>query len=525
MSGIGRNRVFDKAALEELKSQAQQLMDKAAAVTDELAEEMGALLEAAAAVPPEAAHPELVSAAEALQKELAPQPYADMKNKLEEVLDKLTSLIPAYDSQGASVLTALSDTAKSLAAMLEDLKGLVGMGSLTMSLEEFTGKLEEYGKRWKAQSLGLTGKMALAMTYLKGLVLTSCYSRDPVNLSTGNFYYEKEDLSIRGLIPLAFRRYYNALDGGSGDMGRGWSHTHGEYLEKKEGELVLHRADGKETAFRKKEGEYCDIHTGRYRLMETEEGWAFSGESRETLFFDREGRLSGRKDREGNAIAYTRDREGRLARAELATGEALVFAYREDGSLKEVTDHTGRKTAYFYMEGQLHEATDPEGNTISYRYGEDGRIKAVKNARGILTVKNEYDGNGRIIRQRFPDRGEMTYAYNDRENTTTLTERNGSTITYVQDERLRNIRTIYHDSEERETYNEKDLRTSHMDRNGNTTRYEYDGKGNLVRIINALGEERSFAFDKVLRNILFEAIICRIKQIKSRRSRTSSCSA
>ena len=38
MAGIGRNRVFDKAAMEELKTQAEALMAKASSVTEELAE-------------------------------------------------------------------------------------------------------------------------------------------------------------------------------------------------------------------------------------------------------------------------------------------------------------------------------------------------------------------------------------------------------------------------------------------------------------------------------------------------------
>ena len=37
--------------------------------------------------------------------------------------------------------------------------------------------------------------------------------------------------------------------------------------------------------------------------------------------------------------------------------------------------------------------------------------------------------------------------------------------------------------------------------------------------------EQNYDEEKVLRNILFDAVICRIQQIKSGRSRTSSCSA
>lgn len=496
MAGIGRNRVFDKAAMEELKTQATTLMAKASSVTEELAEEMALLIEAAAQVPAEAVHPGLAEAASELSGKLDTQVYDDLKTKLEDVLSKLCSQIPLYDSQGAAVLAALSDAAGTLAAMLEDLKGLIGQGSLTMSLEEFKGKLEEYEKKWQAAGALLAGKTSLAMTYLKGLVFTSYFSKDPVNLSTGNFFYEKEDLSIRALTPLVFKRYYNAMDQHSGDMGQGWSHTHGEYLEKREENRILHSADGKETTFRKKDGEYRDIHTGRRILTEDKDGYRFREDGRDTLCFDGEGRLKERRDEQGNAITYTHDEEGRIASACLPAGESLSFGYDPEGHLKEVTDHTGRRVKFFYMEGQLHEVTDPLGNTVSYRYGENGKVRGIKNARNILTVRNEYDEKGRVLRQRFPDKGEMTYAYDEKAGTTTLTERNGSRIVYVQDERLRNVKTIYHDSEERDIYDERDLRTSHTDRNGNTTQYRYDEKGNLTGLTNALGQESCFAYNK-----------------------------
>lgn len=496
MAGIGKNRVFDKAAMEELKTQAAALMAEASGVTGELAEEMALLLEAAAEVPAEAVHPGLAEAASDLSGKLDTQVYDDLKTKLEEVLSKLCSQIPLYDSQGAAVLTALSDVAGTLGAMLEDLKGLIGQGSLTLSLEEFKGKLEEYEKKWQAAGALFEGKTALAMTYLKGLVLTSYFSKDPVNLSTGNFFYEKEDISLRALTPLVWKRYYNALDRHSGDLGPGWSHTHGEYLEKRDEDRILHGADGKETTFRKKEGEYRDIHTGRRTLAEEETGFRFREGQGDTLHFDREGRLTRRVDSRGNAITYTHDDKGRMTGACLSTGESLSFTHDREGRLKEAADHTGRKVEYFYMDGQLHEVTDPLGNTISYRYGENGKLRGIKNARNILTVRNEYDEKGRVLRQRFPDKGEMAYAYDEKAGTTTLTERNGSRVTYVQDERMRNVKTIYHDSEERDAYDERDLRTSHTDRNGNTTHYRYDEKGNLSGITNALGQESRFAYNE-----------------------------
>ena len=523
MSGIGQNRVFDKSAMEELKNQAVKLMKCASEVTEQLKEEMQALLEAAAEVPAEAAHPGLTQEANVLLASLDTEIYDTMGEKLEKTLNKLCEQIPRYDSESARVLEELSSVSASLAGMLEELKSLIGQGSLSMSLEEFKGKLEEYEKKWEHGMVSLEGKMLLAMTYLKGLVLTSIFSRDPVNLSTGNFYYEKEDLKIHGILPLVFHRYYNAMDRGGSALGAGWSHSHGEHLEKKGEELILHKADGKEITFRKGEERYRDIHTGREELTETGTGYAYREQGGHTLTFDAEGRLLIREDENGNRICYTHDGKGQMIKAQVLPkgegkeepGESFGFLYDAQGFLKEVEDHTGRKLTFFYMEGNLSEVTDPEGNTISYRYGENGKIRAVKNPRGILTVRNEYDEKGRITRQRFPDKGEMLYAYEEAGGRTTLTERNGTSITYVQDGRLRNIRTIYHDdTEEKNAYDDRDLRTSRQDRNGNTTRYAYDGKGNLTHITNALGQETHFAYngDRKLTSVT----ICGREMLKNR---------
>ena len=495
MSGIGENRVFDRVALEELKEQAAALMKCASEVTEELSVEMDALLAAVSQIPGEARHPGLESGAESLKGKLDTTVYDDLKVKLTENLEKLITLIPLYDSQSGAVLTELSGAAKSICSMVEELKSLIRQGSLTLSLEEFREKLVDCEKKWQTERQRLEGNMQLAMTYLKGLTLTSAYSKDPVNLSTGNFFYEKEDLKIAGLPPLIFTRYYNALDRWSSALGDGWSFTHGELLEKQGEALVLHRADGKETTFQKEGEDYRDIHTGKERLVREKDRYVYEEGGLFTCFLE-DGRLLYKKDRDGNEIRYCHDEKKRVVKAEqVPGGGSLFFSYGEEGFLKEVRDHTGRSLSFFYLEGRLSEVTDPEGHTLRYRYGEDGKLRGVRNPAGVLTVRNTYDEQGRVVSQRFPDKGEMHYSYEEG-NRTVLTERNKSRMTYVQDERLRHIKTLYHDSEETFTYDDKDRLTGKTDRNGNHTSYTYDGNGNLTGVTDALGEKTGFTYNK-----------------------------
>ena len=230
MSGIGKNRVFDRAALEELKSRIVELMQTAQEVTEAIREEMNTLQGIGGDVPAEAKHDGLYTAAQTLAGELDTEPYLTFQAKISSKIDELNAEIPAFDVASAGVLKGLTAAAGDLTAMLEDLKGLIGQGSLKMSPEEFSGKLEEYRSAWEQGGKNLEAKMALAMTYLKGLVKISEYSKDPVNLSTGNFYYEREDMTVRGRMPLTLKRHYNAMDRGGGALGQGWSHSLEERL-------------------------------------------------------------------------------------------------------------------------------------------------------------------------------------------------------------------------------------------------------------------------------------------------------
>ena len=509
MPGIGKNRVFDKAALEELLQQTEKLLTSAQEVSETLREEMQQLQELAGKVPAEAAHPAMASGASALAGRIGSTTgdIVRIQTAIKENLEKLMTQIPMNDALSAAALRTISTTTASMVAMAEELKAMIRKGNLTMSMEEFRNRIEDFESRWKGAAAAAELKMLAAATFMKGLVEYSRFSRDPVNLSTGNLYYEKEDMSLRGILPLAFKRYYNAMDRGTSDLGPGWSHTHAETIRKtKDGGLLLRKEDGKDLTFRKKEkdgGIYLDIHNGKEKIKETEDGYAYEEKkTRHTLTFDKEGRLQHRADRNGNHISYRYDGDGRMTRAALYPAEEqepaayLDFTYDGNGFLRTVTDHTGRKTAYFPMDGNLSEVTGPAGTVLTYRYTEDGKLRMVKNPRGIMTLRNEYDEDGRITRQRFPDKGEMSYAYDDSKNTTTLTERNGARIIYVQDERLRNIRTIYHDgSEERDTYDERDNRTSHTDRNGSTTCYTYDDDNRMTAVINALGQETVLTYD------------------------------
>jgi len=48
---------------------------------------------------------------------------------------------------------------------------------------------------------------------LAGTPASCAFSCDPVNMSTGNFIYTKEDIIVPGRYPLGFKRFYNSIGG------------------------------------------------------------------------------------------------------------------------------------------------------------------------------------------------------------------------------------------------------------------------------------------------------------------------
>ena len=309
MAGIGKNRVFDRAALEELLQQTEQLLNSAREVSDSLQEEMQQLQELAGEVPAEAAHPAMGARAGALSAKIGDTvtQIDTIRTAIRENLEKLIQQVPMNDALSAAALKTITSTTAGMVAMAEELKAMVRQGSLHLGMDEFQRQVEDFGNRWKGAAAAAGLKMLAAATFMKGLVEYSKFSRDPVNLSTGNLYYEKEDIRLKAVMPLVFRRYYNAMDKGNSALGPGWSHSHAEAVhENKDGSLTLHMEDGKDITLEKDSVEtgktasavegpvetYRDTRSGKETVTKTKDGYRYEDrKTRHTLTFDREGRL------------------------------------------------------------------------------------------------------------------------------------------------------------------------------------------------------------------------------------------
>ena len=115
-----------------------------------------------------------------------------------------------------------------------------------------------YPPRYDVASL-CSSSISLPDEYMTGLAAVygtssstnSGYSADPVNTSTGNYVFQRTDLSIPGKgFPFSFSRTYNSQDNTSGSLGYGWTHNYASTLSVGDNSTVTIRwGDGKTEAW------------------------------------------------------------------------------------------------------------------------------------------------------------------------------------------------------------------------------------------------------------------------------------
>ncbi|MCL2152224.1 MAG: DUF6531 domain-containing protein [Oscillospiraceae bacterium] len=337
------------------------------------------------------------------------------------------------------------------------------------------------------KSWGITHEDICVM--LNGLNMGCCqYGGDPVNMATGNFIYEKEYLKIKGLFPLSFKMFYNALERRVGTLGTGWVHNFAVCLKKDKNSIALYLEDGRQEIFYDNgNGAYSQSFNKHDILRKTTKGFVYQNAKQISYYFDEEGNNIKVEDQNGNYAILAYD-QGRLTRVENNSGNSLDYQYSPDGKLVQVSDNTGRRVDLAYEDGRVCMVAGEEGQEQRYQYNEKGKISSIFNPLGVNTLENEYDRDNRITKQTFPDGGVIQYDYRDEDKELLVTEQNGNEVAYSRDDRMRTTAVVYADGAERYAYNEQNQRVWQIDKNGNETRYEYDDQGNVSQVTNALGE-------------------------------------
>ena len=320
---------------------------------------------------------------------------------------------------------------------------------------------------------------------------SGAYSKDPVNLNTGNFILDNTDMEIPGAMPLVLGRFYNSMGTFSGMLGADWNTSFEMRLFKAPEhhltgtDICIMLGDGREEYFILADGkQYIPVSDSTAELKREENGFVYQNLAGERYCFDEKGLYTRYENAHhiGFNLIYA---DGNLKKVEKDSGEFYAFSYQENGLLGVVEDHTGRKCQYTFENGQLKSVELPDNSIYQYSYNTYGKISRVVNPRGIGAVETEYDDLHRAVYQKFADGTTNRFEYRDAEMAVIMTERNGTKSIHYHNEKYQNVRNVYSDGEESFTYNERGQKTSITDKLGNVTQLQYDNRGNITGILTA----------------------------------------
>ena len=211
----------------------------------------------------------------------------------------------------------------------------------------------------------------------------------------------------------------------------------------------------------------------------------------------------------GRDITYTPG--GRILSVTDANGNTIDYAYEtQTGRLSEIHYPGGRTETYTYdLAGNILSVSDNMTDiTVSYTYDERGRVKTETQLGVIITY--DYDAGGNRISMTVPDLGIFTYAYDQLNRLTSITNPYGETTEfeyYAND--LRKTITYANNATTEYSYDDANRLQSivHAFQDGtviNSFDYTYDNAANRISVVNQSGETISYTYDDTYK--LLEAV-------------------
>lgn len=261
------------------------------------------------------------------------------------------------------------------------------------------------------------------------------YDGDPVHLGTGLFVLTNTDLQLPDVLPIAVTRTYRQNDSRSRSFGVGATHQYDIFLvgdtnQYTYAELIL--PDGGRVRYNRISSgtgftNAVYEHTASPTIFfKSRLSWASTGgwnldlkDGTRITFPDSEfasrpaqAGATSIRDRYGNTITLTRDAAKNLTRIASPHGRHIELTYDSSHRVTQARDNINRTVQYAYdASGRLWKVTDVLGGVTEYTYNTAHRMLTIKDPRGIVYLTNEYDANGRVVRQTQADNSTYQFGY------------------------------------------------------------------------------------------------------------------
>lgn len=338
---------------------------------------------------------------------------------------------------------------------------------------------------------------------------------DPVDVTTGNFYLSKTDISLKTAgIPFMLTRQYNSLD-----IQRGWGFNIVNTMDTTDiNNIKVRWGNGTTETFIKSETGWNSKY--RTATLFTESGFYTVEVSDKTRFkFALDGKLSQVVDKKG--LGYKYEYSGNNIIIKDSFDNLLLTINRNyNKQVTSVEDSAGNSSTYTYSGSNITSYTDRNGNTTNYKYDANDILYKIIGADGNAYVENSYDAKGRTLSQldgaghliQFTyDVDENTYiitkttvtyadgsiqVHNNSYNRVSSTSLNGSNIAYEYDANGKISKLTNQDNKSWNfTRDGNGQLTEYKDPRGNSYKYVYDENNNLTQTENPTGEKVNFEYD------------------------------
>jgi RHS repeat-associated protein len=340
------------------------------------------------------------------------------------------------------------------------------------------------------------------------------FGGDPVDLSTGLFVYEKVDLFLPDLIPIALTRSYRPADPVTREFGIGTKHPYSLHLWRPnftyetadlilpDGKRIHYVCDNPNDPLGQLRFEHTSTPTAFYKSTFTWNGfgWDLTLRDGTVYVFGDNAPLQAIRDRFGNTLTvqHAAGQEGNITRILSPNNRWVSFTYDVIGRITQALDNIGRTVGYQYdASGRLWKVTDAAGGVTEFTYDTSHRMLTIKDPRNITYLTNQYDSNGRVSQQTQADTGVFEFDY-------TLNGSGKVTQTEVTDPEGHVTRTTFDTNgylaTQVEAYGTSLARTTTITRASGSnfvtnvedgllrdTAYTYDPKGNLTSITRLAG--------------------------------------
>ncbi|MDR8364395.1 RHS repeat-associated core domain-containing protein [Pseudomonas sp. JL3] len=268
----------------------------------------------------------------------------------------------------------------------------------------------------------------------------------------------------------------------------------------------------------------CVRHWASFAQMEARYAWDDQGSvtvqnidgSEEVYVHDDQARLVRRVELDGGEQLKAYDDQGRLIAEQDPLGAVTEYRYDEVGRLVALIPPQDEPTAYEYRNGFLHaryrgktvwkyqrnvqgdvtEATDPDGQVTHYHYDAQGRLLSIRypdTSRHVFV----WNALGQLLEETLPDGGQRRFSYDALGRQTTRQDEHGALTQYQWDAVGRLVQTTLPTGATRTfSYNAYGKITAERDELGRITRYEYADDLHLVsRRINPDGTQLRYRYD------------------------------